>query len=584
MGRPVKSLEQLVRDGTFLARKHASRIDGPDLSHWPAFAAIQARYLAATSDAERAKVALAFEHAVRNAHAELAAHSGPAGQLEAELAQLGNPGSVEQLLAFLPAYLVHPKGPMRGEPFVAEQWQRGYLREFYRRDRHGNRLYQRGYLALPRGNGKTMLGAALGVYELVTRTDAPEIYFAAGSRKQAEIAFSFAKAFVEDGPLRDWIQVKKGSLFCPATGGTLRVISSEGALQHGLAPSVAIVDETWTLQNRAQEETYKALATALHKRDNTYLLVLSTAGYSPHSLLGRIYTQATSWPDQQIQRNGCLLKARDLDNSLLMYWYGAPADADIDDEQIWRACNPASFVKLSELRKQRHDPGLDENDFRRLALNQWASTRDAWISPHLWASLADNTIRIPAGGDIFLGIDIGLTHDTTALAYAHPLPDGRIILRARVWSANPRKPAHHHVPQLSANLEELEEFINDRLATRFRIREIAYDPRDFRHSAERLAKHGHTLIEYRPASAPMLDAVQRFLQLSLGRRLLHTGDRILAQHIDATIARPTTNGWKLGNRNRTTQAIDATIASVLAATRADLNDIPRPRIDFLEWD
>jgi phage terminase large subunit-like protein len=178
---------------------------------------------------------------------------------------------------------------------------------------------------LPRGNGKTAIAAGLALYELVVRGDAPEVYFAAGSKDQARVALSFASSFVTEGPLADWVTVKS-TLSCAATNGTMKVLSSEGALLHGLAPAVAILDELWALETARQVEAYTALTSALHKRDDSYLLAITTAGYDRRSLLGQIYEQALDWPDVQRSRGGCLTIAKDEANGQLLYWFGAPAE------------------------------------------------------------------------------------------------------------------------------------------------------------------------------------------------------------------------------------------------------------------
>jgi phage terminase large subunit-like protein len=584
-GRPAKSLAQLVREGTFRARRdsHRELLLGAELP-WPAFAALQRQFRVAASEAERRVVALAFEHAVAKAQADAAEAEARrnGGSLQLELVKLGKPGSIEQLLAFFPAFLRHPKGPLRGQPFVLEPWQKQFLCEFSRRDRQGRRVYRLGLLALPRGNGKTAFAAALALYELVTRSDAPEIYFAAGSKDQARVAFSFARSFVEEGPLAELINVKSGTLRCPATNGMMTVLSSEGALLHGLAPAVAILDELWALETRPQQEAYTALSSALHKRVDSYLLAITTAGYDKRSLLGRIYEQALDWPEQERRRGGCLTIARDEANGQLMWWFGAPEDADLADSKVVRQANPASFVKLRDLRRQLADPGLGELSFRRLHANQWTPARAAWLPRGCWAGLEDIRARIPKGGRVYVGVDVGLRQDTTAVCWAHRRQDGQIIVRAKVWAANPKAAAHVHVPNGKVELEAVEQFIL-MLSERFTVREVAYDPRFFDRSAELLEKKGLTVVEFLQASGPLADAVQRFYQLAVAGTLSHSGDAVLAAHIDATAAQEGERGWKV-SKLKSRLVIDATIAAVMAVARADINgaDTPGPRIYWVD--
>jgi phage terminase large subunit-like protein len=582
-GRTAKTLRSHVTEGSFRARRttHRALLCGPPLS-WPVFASLQARFVAAGSEPERRDVALQFERLVGAAQREARKRdsNGAPGSnaLAAELLTLGKPGSVSQLLKFFPYYLAHPRGPMTGQPFTLEPWQQRFLREFYRLDKHGERIYRTGVLGVPRGNGKTPLAAALGLYELLTRTDNPEIYCAAASKEQAGIAFGFARDFVEQGPLADWVRASKYKL---STGqGIMQVISSEGRLQHGRAPSASLLDELWAFDTDRERQTYIALASALHKRDNAYLLAITTAGYGKHSLLGDIYQAALNWPTVTVSKNGCLTIAKDLENGQLLYWYGAPDNAAIDDEKIWRACNPASWIKLRDLKRQLADPVLGELEFRRLHLNIWTAARDAWLPDGCWAGLRTDQ-QIPDGADIYLGVDVGLYHDTTAVCWAHRLEDGRILLDVHVWSADPKLPAHTHVHDGKIRLEQIEEFILE-LKQRYRVREVAYDPRFFNRSAELLEQAGLTMVEFMQASAPMADAYQSFFQLALEGLLCHNGDPIFASHVEATAADKTERGWKV-RKLKSSQRIDATVAAVLAVARAQHHpDNSPPQIFWLD--
>ena len=583
MARPVKTLRSHVIEGTFRARRvsHRTLLLGPAVP-WPALASLQARFAAATSEPERRDVALQFERLVgvaqREAHRRDSNNGDGTSALAAELRTLGKPGSVAQLLKFFPYYLAHPRGPMIGQPFTLEPWQQRFLREFFRLDKNGERIYRTGVLGVPRGNGKTPLAAALGLYELLTRTDNPEIYCAAASKEQAGIAFGFARDFVEQGALADWIRASKYKL---STGrGVLQVVSSEGRLQHGRAPSASIIDELWAFETERERQTYIALGSALHKRDNAYQLSITTAGYDKHSLLGDIYQAALSWPDVAVSKNGCLTIAKDLEHGQLMYWYGAPADAAIDDEKIWRACNPASWIKLKDLKRQLADPGLGELEFRRLHLNIWTAARDAWLPDGCWAGLRTDQ-QIPEGAEIYLGVDIGIKHDTTAVCWAHRLEDGRILLCVHVWSADPDLAAHTHVRGGKIRLEQIEAFILE-LKQRYRVREVAYDPRFFERSAELLEQAGLTMVEYMQNSRPMGDAYQSFYQHAAEGLLCHDGDPIFAAHIEATAADKTEHGWKV-RKLKSSQRIDATVAAVLAVARAQHHpDNGPPQIFWLD--
>src|SRR2546426_9020531 len=99
------------------------------------------------------------------------------------------------------------------------------------------------------------------------------------------------------------------------------------------------------------------------------------------------------------------------------------------------------------------------------------------------------------GADVYVGVDVGLVHDSTAVCWAHLLEDGRILLRCRVFAAKEDAAAHVFVPGGRVRLEQVEAFIRE-LAQRYRVRELAYDPRYFERSAELLEGKGFELVEF----------------------------------------------------------------------------------------
>ena len=344
----------------------------------------------------------------------------------------------------------------------------------------------------------------------------------------------------------------------------MQIVSSEGKLSHGRMPAVAIIDELWAFETAREEQTYQAFASALHKREDAYLLAISTAGYDKQSLLGRIYEQALHWPEVETLNDGYLTVAKDTANGLMLWWHGAPEGAAIDDPKVWRKANPAAWIRTDDLRRQLADPGLDEGEFRRLNLNQWTSSHRAWLPSGCWESLLCQE-QIPAKAEIYVGVDVGISHDTTAVCWAHVLADGRILLRCHVWSPRDSAPAHAYFDN-HVELAAVEAFILE-LKGRYRIRELAYDPHFFQRSAEILERERITTIEFLQASGPMVDAYQSFYQLAREGRLAHDGDPILAAHINATTAIKTPRGWKLSKLHNKAP-IDATVAAVLAVARA----------------
>jgi phage terminase large subunit-like protein len=288
------------------------------------------------------------------------------------LDELAGEDEVARIGAFCSRFLRHSRGPCAGEPLRLAGFQEEFVREFYRRDEEGRRLYQVGLLGLPRGNGKTSLAAALGLYELCARGDHPQVVFGAASRAQAQLGVTYAREFASEGELARQLTLEQGSIRCRQSGGVLYGLGGDGRHAHGLGPTAAFVDELWALSGRWQLELYSALASSLQKRaGQAYLLATSTAGRRRAGKLWTIYQRTIlSSPDLERPRRG-LTVVRSTDTGLLAWWYGADASADSDDPALWRACNPAPWITDHDLHRLRHRGDLGTREFHRLILNAW---------------------------------------------------------------------------------------------------------------------------------------------------------------------------------------------------------------------
>ena len=551
MARPTKTLQEHLRDGSFRADRHAGLLLGP-LVDDAELAGLQATYRTAASTDEQRLVAIAFAQ-------EAKLHEGrkPRPILN------GRDGAA--VADFFAANFVHTKGPAAGRAFELEDWQRAFVDEFYKRDEEGRRIYRLGVLGVPRGNGKSPLAAGLGLYELLTRRDSPDVFCAAGSREQARIVFNFARSFVETGPLLDVVRVGRNELIYPDGTGSMRVVSADGSLQFGHSVSCAIVDEAHVFATQKHQDLWEAFETALHKRLDSFLLAITTAGSDRTSLLGRLVESSLAQLSLERPDSG-LTVGRDEENGVLLWWYAAPDTAELDDEATWRAANPASWVDLRDLRRQRNSPGTSESAFRRLHLNQWTHAEDVWITPARWAACRSEE-EIPEGAEVFVGVDASFSGDATAVAWAWKNDEGTILVRAHIWSALEETPAHVHVAGGHINLEAVEDFITA-LGQRYRVREVVYDPAFFARSAEILSARGLTVASLDQRSAPMREAWSQFYEAVNAGALAHEGDAILTAHVLNAAAHVDPSGhWKV-RKIKQSHKIDGLVASVIAYSRA----------------
>jgi phage terminase large subunit-like protein len=405
-----------------------------------------------------------------------------------------------------------------------------------------------------RGNGKSQLGAALAVWHLVT-TKRPAVYVGASSRDQARILFESARDIVRSAPtLERHVTVRHREL--RAGGGYLRVLSSDGPRAHGLRPTLAIIDE---LHAHRDAELYVALRTALGKMPGSRLLTISTAGHDVESVLGRLRARALALESKVT--DGTLTTAVDRKGSFAMLEWTLQEDADLDDPDVLKTANPASWVTREWLEEQIHAPGVHPLEVARYHGNVWTDTETAWLPAGSWQALyGDADLR--EGDELFLGVDVGGERSGTALAAC--TPDGRV--KAWIWQGDAA------VLELAAELR--------RLHGRHRLLAVAFDPWRFQTEAGRLEREGLPMVKFPQSAEGMTLASERLYASIVQGDLVHDGDPELAKHIAGATAKSTPRGWRLVRSKRSKQ-IDAAIALAMANS---VRLAPRPSPPaFVGW-
>jgi len=467
-------------------------------------------------------------------------------------------GYGERVEKFVQTHIRQTKGRWAGERLEFEPWQREIVDELYLVDEEGRNVYREALIGVPRKNGKSTLMSAIALYGLMAQGEhGAEVYVAAASKDQARIVFDQAREFVETSPeLRRWLRPQRSQILCPSTNGVFRVLSSDAPLQHGLNPSLVVIDE---LHAHKDPELYYALTTGQLARLDPLVVSITTAGFDRESICWQVYEHG-----RKVEKTGLegMRKAR-----FYSKWYMADADKPVDDESEWMAANPASWITLEDLRIER--ARLPEYIFRRLHLNQWTDAEDAWVSPGDWdkcAATPERPLIFDPKLDTWMGVDIGLKRDASAFVWCQWQDD---ILHVH---HSIRTPTEHMALSATENRAELLELA----ATLPSLREVPYDPWAFRESAEMLEELGLPMVEYDQSSANMAPASERIYELIKERRLVHDGDEVFRAHVLGAVVGHTDRGWRISKR-KSRDRIDGAVAMTIAADRAVASRIERPQ-------
>jgi phage terminase large subunit-like protein len=440
---------------------------------------------------------------------------------------------------FCSTYLRHTKGKWANQPFVLEDWQNDWVTELLRRE-DGKRVYREALLGLARKNGKSALCSALAIYFLIVEgliEHGSEVYACAASKEQARVVFGEAKKMLETSHLLDYCKVYRDAIEVPDSGAIFKVLAADALKVHGLNPSVFIADEVHAWND---PELWHALATAGLARENPLGIAISTAGFNQNSILGDLYTRG---------KKG--------EPGFYFKWFEA---SDVNDPDTWKEGNPSSWITKEDLIREskRHPRPV----FNRLHLNRWTKQEEAWLPVGVWDACEDTSLSIEPGDEVWVGVDLGLKDDPTAIVEICPKED-KFVVRAHIFG---KKDAHYldedGITSMAQVLAKLHEIAHEQA-----VQEFIFDPSGAYLMMEQLLSEGHNVIEYPQTNKRMAKASEVLYEMILKKQIAHNGDPYLSNHIEAAYVKWVGEGLRLW-KDKKRSPMDASIALALASLRA----------------
>jgi len=309
----------------------------------------------------------------------------------------------EKVIAFIHRYCLVPEGQHVGKPIILDPFQKKFILEIY--DNPANT--RRAYLSIARKNGKTGLIAGIVLAHLVgpEAQQNSQIISGARSRDQAAQVYNYASKMVMLSPELSAVVriIPSGKkLVGLPMNVEYKALSAEAKTAHGLSPIVAILDEVGQVRG-AQDDFIDAITTAQGAHESPLLMAISTQAADDADLF-------SIWLDDA---------AGSHDPKIVCHLYAAPSEAELLDEDGWKAANPAlgtfrSYDDLAEQAKQAVRMPSSENTFRNLMLNQRVSTVSPFISRDVWKSCGGAVLEF-GDAEVFAGLDLSARTDLTAL-------------------------------------------------------------------------------------------------------------------------------------------------------------------------
>lgn len=478
------------------------------------------------------------------------------------------------------------EGEFAGQPFVLQPFQKfivGSLFGWYGPDRY--RRFRKAYIEIGKGNGKSPMAAAIGLYGLLADgEEGGEIYSAAVTRDQASISFNDAKKMIQASPaLSKRVLVNVHNLAVESTNSYFRPLSSEARSLDGKRVFMAIIDE---LHEHPTPIVVEKMQAGTKGRRQPLIFEITNSGYDRNSVCWHHHEYSEKVLNGTIEDDGwfayvCCLDEKD----------------DWKDEKVWIKANPNIDISVTRkyLREQVKEAiGMPtkENIVKRLNFCIWTQQSNRWIDLTAWDENYSHDIdeNMLIGRRCYGGLDLSSVSDLTAWVMVFPDEDDpdKIDVLARFWCPEDRlyDPRNRYQLQYQAWHKQgyiqvtpgnaldygfiKAQILED--AQKFQVIDINIDRLFQAHQlAMELIDEGLNVIGlgmgYLSMAAPMKDFERRLL----AKNINHGGNPVLRWMADNVAVSQDPAGNLKPNKAESQGKIDGIVALLMALDRASRN-------------
>lgn len=475
--------------------------------------------------------------------------------------------------------LPHIKGKLAGQPIQLEPWQIFIVMTAFswvHKDT-GFRRFRRTYIEVPRGNGKSAISSAIGLYALAKDEEGgAEVYSFATTRDQAKIVFGDAQQMArKTAGLRNHfgLEVNAHNINILKTASKFEALSSEGSTLDGLNTHFAIIDELHAHKTRS---VYDVVETSIGKRTQSMLWIITTAGSNRAGICYEV--------------RGFVRKVLDgsaLDDSQFGIIYGLDDGDDWTTEEALIKANPNWGVSvmpevLLPLQAKAMSMPSAANNFRTKHLNEWVNADVSWMDMRAWDACADSSLTVEdfEGQPCFMALDLASKTDIAAKINLY-VRDGHYYAFGDYYlprdtvdkGENSQYSGWESLGLLTVTDGAIIDFmvIENKIledCKRFEVIEVPYDPFQATQLSMRLLNQGVNMVEVRPTVLNFSEPMKQLEALVLDKKFHHNGDPVLTWMVSNVVCHTDAKDNIYPRKERHENKIDGVVALIMALSRA----------------
>ena len=429
--------------------------------------------------------------------------------------------------------------PETGTPFKLLPAERAFLAHAYQTNDAGRLIFPEWVYSCPKKSGKTTFaGMLLLTTTLVYGGRFAEGYAIANDLEQARgRVFEAVRRIVESSPyLRHESQVTANRIAFPSTGATIQAVASDYAGAAGSNPVISLFDELWGYTSERSERLWDEM-TCPPTRKVACRLTTSYAGFTGESeLLEKLYRRGLVQPEV-----GTDLRAGD---GMLMFWSHVPIAPWQTDEWVAeqrRSLRPHAFIRMIE--------------------NTFAHSEETFIDMRWWdACCIARPVPADPSMSVWAAVDASTKRNSTGIAvFTWDKATQKVRL---VW--------HRIITPTKDNPIDFEQHIEEvllGLKSRFRVKEVRFDPYQMQSTAQRMTRAGLNMVEFPQTNANLTAASQNLYELIKGENLVAYPDDEIRLAVQRAVAIENPRGWRIA-KDKQSHKIDIVVAMAMAALGA----------------
>lgn len=467
------------------------------------------------------------------------------------------------------------EGDRYGRPPVVLPFQRALLWKLAELRDDLSRRFRFALLSFAKGSGKSPLGGWIGSIDLAgpsvccrgcdrcdggrladgrphaVRRVSPDVLVIASSYEQADLILDEIRVTFSEGPLAAHADAMKGIVTLKTDRG--RAVRRPATVKQvdGSKATTLLVDEAHELTSDRQENAFDVASAGTGKREDSLVLMTSTAGRDMTSMFGRRTARGLRGEFGYDE----LFLYQSADESLVQ----APTLTDEEISEGIRQANPlaaAGVANVSALVAQFKD--MPRSRAVRYLFNAWVSQDESWLPPGAWDACRGELVADPSL-PTWVGADMALTRDSAAVVVVQRRADSRLQAFAKIWY-----PSGALIDQ-----GEVDDYIRSVAATHD-VRWIAADEAWWPSLSE-LEAEGLPVFRMPQQGRNMVVAYSLTYRAIVDQQLIHDGAPDFADQIASAVPNSTDRGWTLrkGKHRKRIDSCPALAGALFASTQPD---------------